>query len=156
MNKSAPPESFGVFKPVGHVVLAYRSAPDLQAAMAALLAQGFAAPDLVSYTPEEMASQVRAELPRAGLLASLGQDLNLIKAHLALAEAGCSFLVVKAPNEALADQVAATARTTKAVTAQRYGHFMVEELIEPPAGRPQVFESPERGLDQPATDSRPR
>ena len=35
----------------------------------------------------------------------------------------------------------------QAVSAQRYGSFMIEELIERTPGQAQVFESPERGLD---------
>lgn len=146
MDKNDPPEPFGVFKPVGHIVIAYRSPADLQAA-AQKLAQGFAAADLVRYTPAEMIAQVDAQLPEASPLASLGQELNLIKAHRELAEAGCSFLVVHAPQDEQADRVAAVARSTNAVAAQRYGRFSVEELIDAPPAQPQVFESPERGLD---------
>ncbi len=156
MDKNDPPESFGVFKPVGHIVIAYRNAADLQAAAQTLAAQGFATTDLVRYTPEEMMAQVDAQLPEASPLASLGQDLNLIKAHRDLAEGGCSFLVVKAPQDEQAERVAAVARSTKAVAAQRYGRFIVEELIEAPAAQGQVFESPERGLDLPAAADAPR
>jgi hypothetical protein len=149
MDKTRPPESFGVFKPVGHTVIAYRSLPDLQAAVDALTAQGFASADTMQYTPRQMMDQVDAELPGASPLASIGQDLNLIKAHRALAEGGCSFLVVKAPKTEQAERVAAIARSTNAVAAQHYGRFIVEELIDAPPGDMQVFESPERGLDLP-------
>jgi hypothetical protein len=147
MDKSHPPESFGVFKPVGHTVIAYRSAADLQAAVDRLKVQGFVDADLVHYTPQQMIDQVDAELPSASPLASIGQDLNLIKAHRALAEKGCSFLVVHAPQAEQAERVAVIARSTRAVAAQHYGRFIVEELIDAPAGETQVFESPERGLD---------
>ena len=147
MDKTAPPESFGVFKPVGHTVIAWRSEADLQAAAERLLAQGFAATALVHYTPQQMTAQVDRELLAASPLAALGQELNLIHAHLALAESGCSFLVVHAPDDARAEQVAMLARMTNAVAAQRYGRFLIEELIATPAGQTQVFESPDRGLD---------
>ncbi len=39
------------------------------------------------------------------------------------------------------------ARSMQAVAAQRYGSFLIEELIERTPGEPQVFESPDRGLD---------
>ena len=45
MEKSHPPESFGIFKPVGHIVIAYRSASALEAAASALREQGFAVVD---------------------------------------------------------------------------------------------------------------
>ena len=147
MDKNNPPASFGVFKPVGHTVIAFRTAAHAQAAVSALLAQGFANEAVVRYTPEEMTAQVDAQEQAASPLASIGQELNLIKAHRALAQSGCSFLVVHAPEDEQAERVAALARTMKAVAAQRYGRFLIEELIELPAGETQVFESPDRGLD---------
>ena len=149
MDKNHPPVSLGVFKPVGHIVIAYRNAADLHAAAQALGAKGFASTDLVHYTPQEMMAQVDAQLPEASPLASIGQDLNLIKAHRDLAEQGCSFLVVHAPQDEQADDVAAVARSTRAVVAQRYGRFIIEELIDAPAGQTQVSESPDLGLDLP-------
>jgi hypothetical protein len=128
-------------------VIAYRSLPDLQAAVAALTAQGFAGADLVRYSPEEMKAQADAEVPLASPLAAIGQDLNLVKAHRALAEDGCSFLVVHARTDEQATRVADIARSTKAVAAQQYGRFIVEELIDAAPGKTQVFESPDRGLD---------
>lgn len=147
MKKTDPPEAFGVFKPVGHTVIAFRTAGELQAALSALLAQGFASTALVRYTSEEMKAQVDSEMQAASPLASLGQELNLVKAHRELAEGGCSFLIVHAPDDERAERVASVARTLKAVAAQHYGRFIIEELIDQAPGDAQVFESPERGLD---------
>lgn len=149
MDKTDLPESFGVFKPVGHIVIAFPTAADLQAALSALVQQGLASADAVRYAPAEMIAQVDLEVQAASPLASLGQELNLIKAHRALAERGCSFLVVPAAGDAQAELVATVARAHKAVVAQRYGRFIIEELISPPTGESQVFESPARGLDLP-------
>lgn len=153
MEKNDLPEAFGVFKPVGHIVIAFRSAADQQAAAQALLQQGFAASALVRFTPDEMKNQVDADMAAASALASLGQELNLVKAHRALAESGCSFLVVHAPDDDLAERVAAVARTMQAVAAQRYGRFIIEELIDQAPDQAQLFESPERGLDLPNSPS---
>ncbi|OYT98197.1 MAG: hypothetical protein CFE40_13090 [Burkholderiales bacterium PBB1] len=146
MDKQHIPESFGVFKPVGHVVITLRTAGDLQRAEAALKEQGFDAREIVHYTPAEMIDQVNAEVERASPLAAIGQDLNLIKAHRELAQAGCSFLVVHAPEQAHVDKVNAVAHRQKAVAAQRYGRFVTEELIDGDTGN-QTNESPDAGLD---------
>jgi hypothetical protein len=146
MDKQHIPESFGVFKPVGHVVITLRTASDLQRAEAALKEQGFDASEIVRYTPAEMIDQVNAEVERASPLAAIGQDLNLIKAHRELAQAGCSFLVVHAPEQAHVDKVNAVAHRLKAVAAQRYGRFVTEELIDGDSGN-QTNESPDTGLD---------
>lgn len=151
MDKSNPPTAFGVFKPVGHVVIALDSAALAQAVADKLLAQGFAATDLVLYTPQEMISQVDAQLLAASPLASVGQDLNLITAHRALAESGCSFLVVHAPQADQVAKVRSIANSMNAKSAQRYGVLIVEELMDPQSGERQVFESPDRGLDAEVT-----
>ena len=153
MDKHNVPESFGVFTPVGHVVVTFRTADDLQAAEAALGEQGFAASEMVRYTPAEMIAQVDAEVAKASPLASIGQDLNLIKAHRELAQEGCSFLVVHAPEQAHVDKVEAVAHAHKAVAAQRYGRFVTEELIDHTEDN-QTFESIDTGLDDAAAGRR--
>ncbi len=153
MDKKHIPESFGVFKPVGHVVITFRTAGDLQSAEAALSEQGFAASEMVRYTSAEMIAQVDAEVAKASPLAAIGQDLNLIKAHRELAQQGCSFLVVHAPEQAHVDKVNAVAHTLKAVAAQRYGRFVTEELIDDASGN-QTFESTDTGLDDAAVAAR--
>lgn len=146
MGRQRIPESFGVFKPVGHVVITLRSVGDLQRAEAALKEQGFDASEIVRYTPVEMIEQVNTEVERASPLAAIGQDLNLIKAHRELAQAGCSFLVVHAPEQAHIDKVNAVAHRLKAVAAQRYGRLVTEELIGGDSGN-QTNESPDTGLE---------
>lgn len=147
MEKSHPPKTFGVFKPVGHIVMAFRNDDDLHAAEHSLSNHGFTGQDIVSYTPEEMLAQTAEDLRSASPLASIGQDMNLIKAHRAFAEAGCSFLVVKAADEEHVQMAAEVAREAHAAAAQRYGRLIVEELISSPRNEHQSFESPDRGLD---------
>lgn len=146
MDKSHPPESFGVFKPVGHIVIAYRSASAMEADASALREQGFAVVDLVRYTPSEMMAQIDAEIPRASPLAAFGQELNLIKAHRLLAQEGCSFLVVHAPDDEQVQLVTAVVRASGAPTAQRYGRFVIEELTDHTPGEAAGVDMPTRGL----------
>lgn len=154
MDKSNPPTSFGVFKPVDHVVMAYENAAVAQDVSNQLLAQGFSAVDVVHYTPQEMKNQVDSNLVTASALASLGQDLNLVKAHGALAEQGCSFLVVYAPQAEQVQRIQTIANTMKAKSAQRYGSLIVEELLDADLNQHQVFESPDRGLDVEAAEQK--
>lgn len=154
MDKTDPPLSFGVFKPVGHTVIAFRTAADLAAASQALQALGLTGDALVHYSPAEMVAQVEAERASASPLAGLGQEQNLVEAHRLLALGGCSFLVVHASNDALAEQVANVARSHRAAAAQRYNRFFIEELIADTPDAQQVFESPARGLDLPLDPGR--
>ena len=147
MNPTDRPGAYGDFKPVGHVIAAFPTEADMRAAMTVLLRRGFAAADVVVYSPEQMKRQADIDIEQAGVLAGIGQELNLVKSHRELAEQGNSFLVVHAPKEAQARGVADIARRFHATRAQRYGHMMIEELIEVGSGEKQIAESPERGLD---------
>jgi len=147
MNPSTPPQAYGVFKPVGHVIVALPNGKDAEAAVSAYLAAGFDASDVVLYSPEEMVRQADIDIDQAGVLAGIGQELNLVKAHRELATKGHSFIVVKAPSDDDAQRVADIARQHNASRAQKYGHLLIEELIEPGSGEKQVGESPDRGLD---------
>jgi hypothetical protein len=141
--------SFGVFKPVGHLVVALPDAASADAAAAALANLGFQGPAVVRrYTDREMLVQADADLQRAGALAGIGQELNLVKAQRELAARGAHWLVVRAPDDAQAAAVVACVQRFGAGRAQHYGHFVITELIEQGDSLPQVAESPDRGLDR--------
>ena len=118
MDKSNPPTAFGVFKPVGHTVIAVQTEDQLQTAQTAMGAMGFAHSSMVRYSPSEMEAQVVAELLNASPFASFGYEIDLIRQHKILAEQGCSFLVVEAPTDELAEQVAGWVHSAKPVSAQ--------------------------------------
>ena len=147
MTEADRSHAYGVFKPVGHVVVAFPTAPDAHAAQDALLAAGFTRDDITVYSPQQMLAQVTQDLARASSLAGVGQELNLVKAHGELARQGSSFLVVRAGNQDAADRIAAVALRFHASRAQRYGTMLIEELIPVGGSDRQVAESSDRGLD---------
>jgi hypothetical protein len=158
-SSSNRPTSFGVYKPVGHLVISFPTAQDAQAALAALEAPetpetpealsslAIEASDIHTYSDTEMVTQVAEDLKNASPLAAIGQEINLLRSHGELAERGYHFLVVKAKDDEQARQIAQAVRPHAAERAQYYGHFIIEEMIEPAHGPPQVAESPDRGLD---------
>lgn len=139
--------NFGVFKPVGHVVVSFPGAAQADAAVQALQALGIGGADVRRYTDDEMLRQIDRDLDRASPLAAIGQEINLVRAQRVLAERGYHFLVVRAADDGQAARIADAARDAGAERAQHYGRFVVEELIERPGSLPQVGESPDRGLD---------
>lgn len=147
MKKSDHPEAFGVFKPVGHVVVSFPEAKDQQGAADALTRAGFGGDDVVRYTPQQMLAQIDEDMANASVLASIGQEMNLVKAHRALAEKGFHWLVVKAPADDQARRVAEVVRPFNAERAQKYGRLVIEELIEQRGDERQMPESPSRGID---------
>ena len=144
------PTSFGVFKPVDHVLMSFATADQADGAVAALHGAGFSDADLSRYTPAEMQAQAEQDISNASAMASLGQELNLVKDHLALALQGHSFVVVSAPNDDQVQHATDVAARWCATRAQRYGSLIVEELIAPGTSAQQTAESPDRGLDQQA------
>lgn len=139
--------SFGVFKPVGHVVISFPGREQADVARTALGRLGIASDAIHRYTDQEMLAQIERDIHNASPLASIGQEMNLVLAHQALAAMGYHWLIVRTPEDALARRVAACVEPLGAERAQLYGHFIIEELITH-AGEPrQVAESPDRQLD---------
>ena len=139
--------SFGVFKPVGHVVISFPTARQAEAARAAIASELELDGDAVRLmTDRQMLAVVDDDLKHASPLANLGQELNLAKAHRELAALGYHWLIVRAEGD-LAGRVADLAKRHGAERAQRYGRLVIEELIEHDSDLPQVAESPDRGLD---------
>ena len=140
--------SFGVFKPVDHVVISFATAQQADAAAQALADIGLRGAGAVRrLSDREMLEQIDEDLKQASAVATIGQEINLIKAHRALARQGYHWLVVHAPEERQVARVAQVARDHGAERAQRYGHFIIEELITHKADHAPVAESPDRGLD---------
>ncbi|MDY0746326.1 hypothetical protein SNE35_17575 [Paucibacter sp. R3-3] len=151
MQTSDHPTSFGVHKPVGHVVISFPSAEQAEEARRALLDSGLDSgldPDGIRpYTDREMLAQIDEDMVRASSLAAIGQELNLIKAQRALAERGYHWLVVRARDDAEAGRIADIAKSCGAERAQQYGRFLITELITHASHLEQVAESPDRGLN---------
>lgn len=147
MDKTHPPKTLGVFNPVGHVIVSFPTAGDASAAADALARAGYGEADVERYSPQQMKTQAERHVAEASPIAAIGQELNLVKAHGALADQGYNFLIVHAPKEEQAREVADISQRFHAERAQRYGRFIIEELIEEGPESRQVFESPDRGLD---------
>jgi hypothetical protein len=139
--------SFGVFKPVGNVVISFPGAEQAGRAAEALGAAGFSEDKVVRVSDTEMVGHIDRDIQRASPLASIGQELNLVKAHRELAVRGFHWLVVKVKNDEEAQRVADIARGHGAARAEHYGRFLIDDLIEKPGDTPQVAESPDRGRD---------
>lgn len=154
MTMHPHPTSFGVFKPVDHVLMSFATAAQSDGAALALREAGFHELDISRYTPGQMQAQAEQDIHNAGAMASLGQDLNLVKAHLALALQGQSFVLVRAVHDEQVQGAADVAARFRATRAQHYGRLIVEELIPPGTSPLQTAESPDRGLDT-QTPARP-
>lgn len=130
MDKAAPPISFGVFKPVGHTVIAFHTPEALHTARKQLLALGFGGAAMVDYSAEEMLELTQAELHVASPLSNFGYEMDLLRLHHRLARQGCCFLVVHAPKSAQQGLVSGVMKALKPASAQHYGHLLIADLTE--------------------------
>ncbi|WP_343051327.1 hypothetical protein [Pseudaquabacterium terrae] len=129
------------------MLIQFANLRDLEGAAEAIERLGVPLADIVMYTPRQMIEQIDKEMAAASGFAAIGQEINLSKAHRAAAEMGRHWLLVAAPGQEQAQQIADTAHAWRAERGQYYGRFIIEELIEHPDDLPQVAESPDRGLD---------
>jgi len=123
------PLSFGAFAPVDYVVVAL---PD-EAAAAALAADlheaGFAQDDIVRISAADMALRLKALLPDVSGAAGFGSEAHYMSNYYALAQQGCPWLLVRAPETEQETRVATLARSRGAKVANKYNMLTLEELI---------------------------
>jgi hypothetical protein len=132
LDKQDMPESFGVFKPVNHVVMAFARREDRDAAREALLKDGFGPEELTNFTAQEMLAQTTHQIETASGTSAFGYEIVLAKEHRILAEEGQEWLAVHAPKTEQSDHVAEVAKQHNASIADRYGRLVVEHLLQPP------------------------
>ncbi len=147
MNNSNSQTAYGVFKPVGHVLASFPNERDARSAIADLKQAGFADDAVAYYPPEDVLERADRDIKNSGVLANIGQELNLVKQQRALAEEGHPFISVRAPQDDDARKAGEICGRHNADRAQRFGSLIVEELIQPGSSHRQVPESPDSGLD---------
>ena len=131
MTKADHPQSFGTFKPVGHVVVAMPDDDRAAAAVRALHAAGFEAADILEYTAAEEDDEMDRMLAgaNAGGAAGFGYEVSLMRRYQELAKEGASWLIVFAPDDDKASRVAEVARAHGALMAEKYHRLVIEDLI---------------------------
>lgn len=131
VHKDDPPKSFGVLKPVGHVVVGFAQASDRDAAAGELRQRGFRDDDLVPYDAAEMHAQLEEQLATASGAAAFGYEIVLAKQYRDLARDGHAWLVVRAGDDRRSAVVAEVAREHHAELADRYGTLVIEQMLNP-------------------------
>lgn len=129
LTKADHPQSFGAFKPVGHVVVAMPDDASAAAAVAALLGAGFERDDVLEYSAAEENDEMDRMLRYASDFAGFGYEVTLMRRYQELARRGASWLIVYAPDDDHAQRVADVARRCGALLAERYHRLAVEDLL---------------------------
>ena len=129
MTKADHPQSFGVFKPVGHVVVAMPDDERAAHAVNDLRAAGFGAEDILEYSAAEEDDEMDRMLARASDFAGFGYEVALMRKYQALAKEGASWLIVYAPDDASQEAVAGVVKRHGALMAEKYHRLVIEDLI---------------------------
>jgi hypothetical protein len=129
MTKADHPQSFGAFKPVGHVVVAMPDDARAAAAAQALRASGFEAEDVLEYTAAEEGHEMDRMLQHASDFSGFGYEVSLMRRYQQLARDGASWLIVYAPDEERAQKVADAVKTHGALMVEKYHRLAIEDLI---------------------------
>jgi hypothetical protein len=129
MTRDDLPQSFGTFKPVDHVVLAFADDAEAEAAIRSLREAGFGDADLIAYGAAETDNRMRAMLEHASDAAGFGYEISLMRRYQQLARDGASWLIVYAPEDEQAARVAEVAKAQGALAAVKYHRLVVEDII---------------------------
>lgn len=129
LTKEDHPQSFGAFKPVGHVVVAMPDDASAAAAVRALLGAGFQREDVLEYTAAEENDEMDRMLQHASDFAGFGYEVKLMRRYQELARNGASWLIVYAPEDERSVRVAEVARECGALMAEKYHWLAVEDLL---------------------------
>ena len=125
----APPRSFGVFAPVGYLVLGFPGEAEAAKARATLLTGGYDEDEVMMFSSQQVIDDIEKTRGDISILAYMGAELGHQNQHLQCAKQGCVFLVVYAPSEAETTHVMNVARRLGARLAHKYNRLTVEEII---------------------------
>jgi hypothetical protein len=131
----APPRSFGVFAPIGYVVMAFPGEAEAAEAREALRTGGYDDDEILTFTGAQVVADIEKNRDDVSFLAYMGAELGAQRQHLDHAKRGCAFLVVYAPSEAETERVVKVARRSGALLAHKYNRFTLEEIVPGRASR---------------------
>ena len=123
------PTSFGVFKPVGSVMVGLPAQAQADALNAALQRRGWANDEIAHFVPSDTIEELEQMVENAGPLAGFGYELTLLRRYLALSQKGTKWLLVQVKDNDHAGMVAESARASGAILAVHYKTLTVEELL---------------------------
>jgi hypothetical protein len=131
-NEHQPPSvptQFGVFYPLGHVVVAFRSREDAERMRQLLLDGGYDERDVTLWSDAEVAVGARELRQSASVIAKIfGAELEAMDKHIELADAGYTFLVAYSPSDLDTKRLMNVAHRFRYALAQKYDRFSITEL----------------------------
>ena len=122
------PTSFGLFYPVGHLVVGFQSREDALRVQQDLITGGYEPEDCAFFSCKEVAEAAKKNLDQGNFLPHLGSVDKVIEKHLEAAKEGSSFIVIYAPDKVSSDRAMNVIRRVPFEFAHRYHRLVIEEL----------------------------
>src|SRR5215510_6398080 len=123
------PTQFGVFYPLGHVVIALQSRDDAERMRQLLMDGDYDERNAILWDSAQVATGARELQQSASLLAKLfGAELDAMQKHIELADAGYTFLAAYSPTDLDTRRVMNVARRFRYELAQKYDRFSITDL----------------------------
>ena len=119
----------GVFYPTGHMFVMFPSADDALQAEKALLQSGYEAGGICLLTPKDIHEKIAAAIEHEEGLPSPGTEAATARHYEELAREGHHALLIPARTSKDSEQVMQALRDAKISYAQRYRHFVIEDLV---------------------------
>lgn len=127
--RTIPTTDFGIFYPLGYLVVAFPKKEDAQQVQRDLMVGGYDPADCELYTCEEVAAAAQSNLANnTGFLARLGWSDEAVKTHLDAARQGSAFLLIYAPGDTDAARAMNVIRRVPFDFAHRYQRFTIEKM----------------------------
>ena len=123
------PTSFGVFKPIGWLMVGLPLQAQADALVVALQGAGWPGEAVLHFIPRESLAELQAMVDNAGAMAGFGYEITLLRRYVALSKQGFRWLLVKVDDTDHATAAADLARGSGAELAVHYRALTVEELI---------------------------
>ena len=120
----------GVFYPTGHVFIMFPSAEDALEGERRLLQSGFDGGALCLLTPKDIHEKIASAVEHEEGLPSPGTEAATARHYEDLAREGHHALLVPAPSTKDAEKVMDALRGANISFAQRYRHFVIEDLVQ--------------------------
>lgn len=120
---------FGIFYPLGYLVVAFPDEKDAQQVQRDLMTGGYDPADCQLFTCGDVAAAAQRNLAEnTGFLARLGWADEAVQAHLDAAKQGSAFLLIYAPGDTETARALNVVRRVPFDFAHRYHRFAIEEL----------------------------
>ena len=124
-----PPTQFGVFYPLGHVVVALESHEDAERMRQLLIDGGYDEHDVTLWTGPQVTTGARELQQSASVIAKIfGAELEAMTKHIELADAGYTFLVAYCPSDLETKRLMNVAHRFRYRLAQKYDRFSITEF----------------------------